>query len=159
MGLKLEIKDGYYRYLEPEITDREHKGKSIIETEDIRTVGRVAKGITGIKLNEGDYVVSARPVRSDTKFIVSISEDGFIKKTPISEFRVTGRATKGVKLQKTEYLADFLPVTGAEDVLITSETSQIRLKPLDIPELSRGTQGVRAVKLLENSKIAKIAIL
>ncbi len=128
----------------------------IIETKDIRPIGRTAKGIIGIKLDDSDYVVSARAIGPDTKEIISISEDGYIKRTSISEFRVTGRGTKGVKLQKTDVLCDFLPVAGALDVLITAETSQIRLRLTEIPQLSRGTQGVRAIKLPENSKIKEI---
>lgn len=129
----------------------------IIETKDIRPIGRTAKGVIGIKLDTSDCVVSARAINSDTKEIISISEDGYIKRTSISEFRVTGRGTKGVKLQKTDSLCDFLPVAGALDVLITAETSQIRLRLNEIPQLSRGTQGVRAIKLPENSKIKEIS--
>ena len=129
----------------------------IIETKDIRPIGRTAKGVIGIKLDASDCIVSARAIDSDTKEIISISEDGYIKRTSISEFRVTGRGTKGVKLQKTDSLCDFLPVAGALDVLITAETSQIRLRLNEIPQLSRGTQGVRAIKLPENSKIKEIA--
>lgn len=128
----------------------------IIETKDIRPIGRTAKGVIGIKLDASDCVVSARAINSDTKEIISISEDGYIKRTSIDEFRTTGRGTKGVKLQKTDSLCDFLPVAGALDVLITAETSQIRLRLNEIPQLSRGTQGVRAIKLPENSKIKEI---
>lgn len=128
----------------------------IIETKDVRPIGRTAKGVIGIKLDSSDCVVSARVINSDTKEIISISEDGYIKRTSIDEFRTTGRGTKGVKLQKTDSLCDFLPVAGALDVLITAETSQIRLRLNEIPQLSRGTQGVRAIKLPENSKIKEI---
>lgn len=131
----------------------------IIETKDIRPIGRTSKGVIGIKLDASDCVVSARAINSDTKEIISISEDGYIKRTSIDEFRTTGRGTKGVKLQKTDSLCDFLPVAGALDVLITAETSQIRLRLTEIPQLSRGTQGVRAIKLPENSKIKEIANL
>lgn len=131
----------------------------IIETKDIRSIGRTSKGVIGIKLDASDYVVSARVIGSDTKEIISISEDGYIKRTSISEFHVTGRGTKGIKLQKTNSLCDFLPMTSAFDVLITAETSQIRLRLSDIPQLSRGTQGVRAIKLPENSKIKEISKL
>ena len=131
----------------------------IIETKDIRAIGRVAKGVVGIKLNALDYVVGARAISPSTKEIVSISEDGYIKRTSIEEFRITGRGTKGVKLQKTETLCDFVPSNNIEDILIIAETSQIRIKINDVPQLSRGTQGVRSIKLPENSKIKKISIL
>lgn len=131
----------------------------IIETKDIRPIGRTSKGVIGIKLNVDDCVVSARAIAADTKEIISISEDGYIKRTSISEFHVTGRGTKGIKLQKTNELRDFLPCSAALDVLITAETSQIRLRVNEIPQLSRGTQGVRAIKLPENSKIKQITNL
>lgn len=131
----------------------------IIETKDIRPIGRTSKGVIGIKLNVDDYVVSARAITADTKEIISISKDGYIKRTSISEFHITGRGTKGIKLQKTNELCDFLPCSAALDVLITAETSQIRLKVNEIPQLSRGTQGVRAIKLPENSKIKQITNL
>lgn len=131
----------------------------IIETKDIRPIGRTSKGVIGIKLNVDDCVVSARAIAADTKEIISISEDGYIKRTSISEFHVTGRGTKGIKLQKTNELCDFLPCSAALDVLITAETSQIRLRVNEIPQLSRGTQGVRAIKLPENSKIKQITNL
>lgn len=131
----------------------------IIETKDIRPIGRTAKGIIGIKLDSFDYVVSARAIGSDMKEVISISEDGYIKRTELSEFRTTGRGTKGVKIQKTDNLCDFLPVAGAGDILVTAETSQIRIRLADIPQLSRGTQGARAIKLPENSKIKEIANL
>ena len=131
----------------------------IIETKDIRAIGRVAKGVVGIKLNALDYVVGAKTINPSTKEIISISEDGYIKRTSIEEFRITGRGTKGVKLQKTEALCDFAPSNNTEDILIIAETSQIRIKINDVPQLSRGTQGVRSIKLPENSKIKKISIL
>lgn len=131
----------------------------IIETKDVRAIGRAAKGVIGIKLDATDYVVSGRVVSNETKEIVSISEDGYIKRTSIAEFHVTGRGTKGVKLQKTDSLCDFLPINNTNELLITAETSQIRLRVAEIPQLSRGTQGVRAIKLSENSKIKEIAIL
>ena len=131
----------------------------IIETKDIRPIGRTSKGIIGIKLNTDDYVVSARAIKTSEKEVISISEDGYIKRTALSEFRTTGRGTKGVKLQKTDFLCDFLPAAELVDILIIAETSQIRLKLTEIPLQSRGAQGVKAIKLPENSKIKKIVNL
>lgn len=125
----------------------------MIETKDINAIGRVARGIQGMKLNTGDCVVGARVIKSDDREIVSVSEDGYIKRSPMSEFRVTGRATKGVKLQNTTTLCDFLPISNDNDILIVSSTSQIRLKLTDIPSLSRGAQGVKSLKLPVNAKV------
>ena len=131
----------------------------MIETKDIRAIGRVARGICGIKLNDGDEAVSSKVIPDDTIEIASVTEDGFIKRTSFGEFKITGRATKGIKLQKTEILCDFLPLKNASDVLVLSSNAQIRLKLNDVPQLSRGAQGVKAIKLAENSTILKIESL
>lgn len=128
----------------------------IIETKDIRPIGRVARGVVGIKLNEGDKVVSGRVIPKETKEILSVSEDGYSKRTNINEFKITGRATKGVKIQRADNLCDFLPLIDFSDILVVSSTTQIRVKAEEIPVLSRGTQGVKTLKLGENSKVIKI---
>lgn len=128
----------------------------IIETKDIRSIGRVARGVVGIKLNEGDKVVSGRVIPKETREILSVSEDGYSKRTSINEFKITGRATKGVKIQRANNLCDFLPLIDSGDVLVVSSTTQIRVKVEEIPILSRGTQGVKTLKLGENSKVIKI---
>lgn len=128
----------------------------IIETKDIRPIGRVARGVVGIKLNERDKVVSGRVIPKETREILSVSEDGYSKRTDINEFKITGRATKGVKIQRADNLCDFLPLINFNDILVVSSTTQIRVKVEEIPVLSRGTQGVKTLKLGENSKVIKI---
>lgn len=129
----------------------------IIHTDDIRAIGRSSRGIVGIKLNDGDNAVSAQIITPETTEIASVSTDGYIKRSPISEFKITGRATKGVKIQGTESLCDFLPLNNMDDILVSSSTAQIRLKLSDVPVLGRGAQGVKAIKLAQNSKIMKLA--
>ena len=131
----------------------------MIKTDDIKPIGRVARGVIGMKLNEGDEVVSAKVIGTGIKEIASVSEDGYIKRSSISEFKLTGRATKGVKLQKVENLCDFLPLYDNNDILLVSSAAQIRLKLSDVPILSRGAQGVKAIKLAENSKVMNLASL
>jgi len=131
----------------------------IIETKDISSIGRVARGVQGMKLNDGDCVVGARVIKTDDKELISISEDGYIKRTDLSEFRVTGRATKGVKIQNTSKLCDFLPISNTNDILVVSTTSQIRLKLQDIPSLSRGTQGVKSLKLPDSARVMRLSCL
>lgn len=134
------------------------KGNFImIETKDIRPIGRVARGVVAIKLNAGDSVVGANIIADDTKEILSVSSDGYSKRTSISEFRVTGRATKGVKIQNSDNLCDFLPINNNDDILVVSNTAQIRVKLHDIALLGRGAQGTKAIKLAENSKVIKLS--
>ena len=157
LAIKLDADDQIVSIL---LTDNDRIGIAsaqglfiMIETKDINAVGRVARGVQGMKLNTGDCVVGARVIKSDDREIVSVSEDGYIKRSPMSEFRVTGRATKGVKLQNTTTLCDFLPISNDNDILIVSSASQIRLKLTDIPSLSRGAQGVKSLKLPVNAKV------
>lgn len=129
----------------------------IISTKDIRPIGRTARGVIGIKLNEADEVCCAQSINSDTREIVSISTDGFIKRSPITEFKLTGRATKGVKIQNTDSLCGILPISTSSDLLVTSTNAQIRININDVPLLGRGAQGVKALKMSENSKIVNIS--
>ena len=128
----------------------------MITTTDINAIGRTTRGVTGMKLNEGDEVVDAIIINDSTKELITVAEDGYIKRTPISEFRITGRATKGVRIQNTENLCSILPLNDDHDVLVNSSKAQIRLKLSDIPLLGRGTQGVKSIKLSENSKVLKL---
>ena len=129
----------------------------IISLGEIRSIGRTARGVIGIKLNESDYVVSGRIVPDSTTEIMSITSDAFAKRSPFSEFHVTGRGTKGIKIQKADNLCDFMPINGSEDLLITSSSAQIRLKYDEIPLLSRGALGNKVIKLGETSEIIKIS--
>ena len=131
----------------------------MIQTKDINPIGRVARGVCGMKLNEGDEVVNARVIDNSCTEIVSISCDGFARRNLIKEFHVTGRGTKGVKLQKNGELADFLPLHTQSDLLINSDSSQIRIKLNSVPLLGRGAIGVKVLKLNENSKILSLESL
>lgn len=128
----------------------------LIQTDDIRSIGRVARGVIGMKLDEGDEVISAYPLKDSATQIVSVSTDGYIKRSPLSDIKLTGRATKGKRIQKSDTMSDFLFVKGSEDILIISTSSQIRLSLEDIPKLSLGAQGVKSMKLSKLSKIVKL---
>lgn len=131
----------------------------LIRTDDIRPIGRVARGVIGMKLDEGDEVVSAYPLKDSATQIVTISTDGYIKRSPLSEIKLTGRATKGKRIQRSDSMCDFLFIKGTEDILVVSSSSQIRLKIDDIPNLSLGAQGVNSIKLPETSKIVKLSAI
>lgn len=119
----------------------------MILTSDIRPIGRIARGVIGMKLSSKDEVVSAHVIPNDTKEIASISEDGYTKRTDIGEFKITGRATKGAKIQSSENMIDFLTFNENSDILIVSNKAQIKIKKDDIPLLGRGAVGVKSIKL------------
>ena len=133
----------------------------MIETEDIRPIGRVARGVKAIKLNDGDYVISARIIPDDTKYIASISGAGLFKKTSFDEFATQGRGTKGSKIQRLndgDYMADFYPITKDGEVLVASTNSCIKLTTNDIPIFSRGALGNKSIKLSPLHNVVKISI-
>ena len=128
----------------------------ICETKDVRPIGRVAKGVKGIKLNDGDAVASAKTMPATVKEIVSVSREGKIKRTSIDEFTTQGRATKGSKLQKLvdkDYLADFLPITNEKEITIITTSSQIKLSISDIGLLSKNTCGAQSIKKKDKDNI------
>lgn len=138
------------------------KGQFLIcETKDVRPVGRITKGVKGIKLNEGDFVVSAKVITSNTKQIISVTKSGYIKRTPLSEFNVTGRYTKGGKLQKfkdeSDWLVDFLPVETEKEVIIVSTGASIKVKIEDIALLGKNAQGSQSIKMREKDCVVGLS--
>lgn len=133
----------------------------IIETADVRPIGRVARGVKGIKLNDGDYVISARAIPKDTQHIASISGSGLFKKTTIDEFTIQGRGTKGAKIQKLndgDWMADFFPIASQTELLVAATSTSIKLTLADIPTLSKGTLGNKSIKLGEKDNVVKILL-
>lgn len=133
----------------------------MITTDDIRPIGRVAKGVKAIKLNDGDGVASARIIPTDTTMIASISGNGLFKKTSIDEFVVQGRGTKGAKIQKLndgDWIADFYPIVKDGDILVASTHACIKLTTNDIPIFSKGALGNKSIKLNPKDNVVGISI-
>lgn len=121
----------------------------VCESKLIRPIGRVSKGVIGIKLNAGDHVVSVKSIPIETKELVSVSGEGKIKRTSIEEFSVQGRATKGGKIQKVtdgDWMADFLPIQDEKELTIIATSSQIKLSTSSISLLSKNTSGAQSIK-------------
>ena len=129
----------------------------IISSKGINAIGRLTHGIIGMKLNSGDYVCGARAIPNDTREIFSVSVDGYSKRTTITEFNITGTNTKGVKIQNSEIMCDFIPINSTSDIIINSSNSQIRIALSDVPLLGRGAQGTHIMRLSEKSKIVGIS--
>ena len=132
-----------------------------ITTNDIRAIGRVAKGVHGIKLNDGDAVCCAYPIPKNTQYIISVTNSGLFKKTSISEFSTQGKNTKGSKIHKltdNDYMAGFISLTNETELLVASSRSVIKISVNDVPTLSRVAQGARAIKMNDTDKIIGIAL-
>ena len=131
------------------------------ETKDVRAIGRVAKGVKGIKLSDGDAVASARTLMADVKEIISVSGEGKIKRTSIEEFSVQGRATKGTRIQKIndgDWMADFVPTTTEKEITIIATSSQIKLNIAEITLLSKNTLGTQSIKKKAKDNIISLLI-
>ncbi len=133
----------------------------IIPTTDIRAIGRAAKGVKGIKLNENDFLISAKTIPTNTKELLSITSKGYIKRTPISEFNVSTRYTKGGRLHKTkddtDKLTDFLPIVDEKEALVTANAAQIRINLSEVSLLSKGAVGSKTMKLAEDTQIIALS--
>ena len=133
----------------------------IFNTKDVRPIGRIAKGVKSIKLDANDSVVCACTIPKNTTYIASISKKGLIKRTPYSEFAFGTRYTKGSKLQKlkedSDTLASFLPLTTEEkEIVVVSALAKIQIAVSQIPELSKGAQGVKSMALKESDSIINL---
>ena len=128
---------------------------------DMRPIGRAAMGVKSIELNPGDEVVDMCPVFPDMK-VLSITENGYGKLTEIDEYRVQSRGGKGIKAMnltpKTGRLTCQLLADEAEDILlITDDGTIIRVPVGSISTLGRNTQGVRLMRVAEESKVVCVA--
>ena len=126
------------------------------ETKDIRAIGRVARGVKGITLNTGDELVCAQVINNNTKEFLSVSEKGYIKRTSIKDFVVTGRGTKGSKIHvlndTDDRLVYFAALENQKETIIVSSNAQIKINLNEVNLLSKGAQGTKSIKL-NNSKV------
>ncbi len=143
-------------------------GRAIRFPEDrVRPTGRGAIGVAGIEVEDNmDEVIGMICVNKDDKSrtVLVVSENGYGKRTPVDEYRVTNRGGKGVKTinvtEKTGKLVGILDVTEKEDLMITCKSGiTIRMPVHGISELGRATQGVKLIRLDEGDGIAAITQL
>ena len=141
-------------------------GKCIrFSEEDIRPTGRTSMGVKSIKLDKGEVVVDMTKVKEDCE-VLTITENGYGKRTDISEYRLQGRAGSGIKVgvlnDKTGNVVNLKLVHPLEDdVMIISDNGIIiRIKADEISKIGRNTQGVKVMRMKdENSKVVAFTIV
>ena len=116
-------------------------------------MGRSAVGVRGIKLRDGDYVVGAARAREGS-CVLSITEKGYGKRTPVEEYRITGRGGMGIRnyavTEKTGKVIGIKVVDGSEDLLLVTESGiLIRTGVDNIRVAGRSTQGVIVMRFKE----------
>ena len=145
-----------------------HNGQAICFAEtDVRAMGREAVGVRGIRLKDGDWVVGAEIAQPDAG-VLSITEKGYGKRTPASEYIRGGeepqhRGGSGMKnyniTDKTGPVAAVKVVQDSDDVLVVSDDGVIiRMEAAGISELGRATQGVRIMRLSEGARVISVAL-
>ena len=130
------------------------------ETKDIRAIGRVARGVKGITLNKNDYLVNAQVIPTETKEFLTISQKGYIKRTSIKDFSVTGRGTKGVKIHgisDDDALVCYAALVNEKETIVVSSNAQIKINLNEVNLLSKGAQGTKSIKL-SNSKVIGLLV-
>jgi len=132
---------------------------------DARPLGRVARGVRGIALRKGDYVVSACAVSKDeSEKMLSISELGFGKQTKVGTYRLQSRAGKGVINMKTtkktgKVVAVFPVDDDSEVIIITQQAKLIRLDTEHIRQTGRSAQGVTLIRMNDGDMVTSASLL
>ncbi|VEU83030.1 DNA gyrase subunit A [Acholeplasma hippikon] len=140
-------------------------GKAIRFNENnAREIGRTATGVRGMDIGENDTIVGVAIVNDENEEILVITENGYGKRTNVSEYRVQNRGGKGVKTlnvtEKNGQLATLRVVTDQEDLIVASDKGiTIRLPIAQISQTKRATQGVRIISLRADQKVATVAVV
>ncbi len=127
----------------------------------VRSMGRVARGVIGVRMEAGDKVIGMVVVKREGTLLV-VGEKGYGKRTEISEYRITGRGGKGIITMrvnpKTGKLIAIMEVVDDDDLMImTGKGLVIRMKVGNISTIGRNTQGVRLIRIGEDDWITDIA--
>lgn len=132
---------------------------------EIREMGRSAGGVRAMKIDKGVAIIGAIPVRFDSKDdaeLLTVSANGYGKKTSLSEYKIQGRGGSGIKTFKVtdktgDLIASQVVTPELDEIVAISKKSQvIRCELKEIPNLGRDTQGVRVMKLREGDSLASV---
>jgi len=134
-------------------------------SDEVRDMGRASYGVTGVKLEKGDEVVSLVVVNDPkTETVLTITKDGYGKRSLVDDYRVTGRACKGVinlkVTGKNGKVIRTISVVNTDQVIVSTEKGIMIKTPVkDIRVMGRATQGVRIIRLSDVDKVVDVASL
>ena len=138
-----------------------HEGKAItFAEEEVRAMGRTAVGVRGIRLADGDFVIGAARARKGAQ-VLSITENGYGKCTPVEDFSIHHRGGGGIMLhsltEKTGLVAGMVVVDPDNDIMIITDDGVIIRTPVSqIRQCGRGSQGVIVMRTAEDVKVISI---
>ena len=131
----------------------------------LRPLGRTAAGVKGITLREGDKVVGLDVTKAEQDDeILVVTENGYGKRTPVGDYRLSNRGGKGIKTatitERNGNIVCITSVTGEEDLMVVTNSGVIiRIDVNDISQNGRAAQGVRLIKLDDNQFVSTVAIV
>ncbi|MCD8828940.1 DNA gyrase subunit A [Staphylococcus gallinarum] len=129
----------------------------------LRPLGRTAAGVKGITLREGDRVVGLDVAKSDSNDeILVVTENGYGKRTPVNDYRLSNRGGKGIKTatitERNGNIVCITTVNGEEDLMVVTNSGVIiRIDVQDISQNGRAAQGVRLIKLSDEQYVSTVA--
>jgi DNA gyrase subunit A len=132
---------------------------------EVRAMGRSARGVKGITLAEGDYVVSLEVIRKGLPMtILTVSEKGFGKRSDVEEYRVQGRGGVGIitqgNIEKVGAVVGARVIRNEQEVILTTDSGQmIRIPGSSISVIGRNTQGVKLITLQEGEKVTSFTLV
>ncbi len=141
-----------------EIIMASHEGKCIrFSEEEVRAMGREAQGVKSMKLDDGDYVVDMAVARNGLE-VLTISENGYGKRSDLIDYRLQSRAGKGIKAgvfnKKTGKLVNLKLIDPENDVMLIADNGiVIRIRAKDISKIGRDTMGVRVMKFKGDARV------
>lgn len=141
-----------------------HEGKCIRFNEScVRAMGRNSQGVKSMKLSEMDYIVDMTIVKPGSQ-IITISEHGYGKRSDVDDYRLTGRGGKGIKAgtfnEKTGKLVALKQSIEDDDIMLIADNGMIIRTPVSqISSHSRGSQGVKIMRLKDENKIVSVALV
>jgi len=156
--IRVELTNG-----ENDIVIGTYNGMAIrFNEKDVRSMGRVTRGVKAITLRGGDYIVGMCLAQEDTQ-LLAVTELGYGKRTELSEYRVQSRGGVGVKTYKcSDVTGNVVSVTTVKDdediMMITSEGVIIRIPADGISTIGRSTKGVRLMRLKDGVKVVSIGL-
>jgi len=154
---------------EAQITDGENEiilgtslGKAIkFNEEEVREIGRTGRGVIGIRLAKGDYVVGADIITKEDKYILTVTENGIGKKSELSLYRLQGRGGKGlINIKINERLGKVIGLLTLGDdselILSSMQGKLIKQDASNIRPQGRATQGVKIINLKADDKLVSV---
>ncbi|MBM3755678.1 MAG: DNA gyrase subunit A [Acidobacteria bacterium] len=133
------------------------------EEKEVRAMGRPARGVKAMELLKGDFIIGAEITKADD-LILSVSENGFGKRTPLNDYRLTHRGGKGViNMKTTNKVGDVVAVMVVKEdndvMIMTAEGKIIRIEADKIRKTGRSTQGVKLVNMEDGDKVAATSVV